>query len=108
MDSSIIVAIIAGAATLFGLIISGVFGLLANTSQREQAAAAGVERAMNERLEYKDEQLADCRKNREAAETREREALAKLNEKELQVWELKGENHALEVENRMLRGGPKE
>lgn len=105
MDTAIVVAIIGGAVTLAGFVISGVFGLVANTSQRESAASAGVERALNERLEHKDELIAECR--RELAEETERadRAEAERDEKVLENWELKGRVHSLEWETRLLRGG---
>jgi chromosome segregation ATPase len=104
MDTTVIVALIGGGVTLAGFLISGIFGLLASTSQREGVANAGVERALNERIVHKDELVAECR--RELAECDESRAdiQKQLDEANLEVWELKGNLHALEVENRVLRG----
>lgn len=96
MSTELIVAIAGVAVTLLGLIISGVFGLLANTSQREQAAARGVERAYEERLEFKDDVIAHVTAERDEARKSEKEAV-------LEAIELRGKYHALEVENDRLR-----
>lgn len=107
MDTAIVVAVIGGVVTLAGFVISGVFGLIANTTQRNEAASAGVERALNERLEHKDELIAECRAEREEEAARANRAEKELSERDLEVWELKGRVHSLEWENRLLRGGIK-
>lgn len=105
MDTAVVVAMIGGVVTLAGFVISGVFGLVANTTQRETAASAGVERALNERLEHKDELIAECRRDlADEVEARER-AETERDEKNLENWELKGKVHSLEWEIRLLRGG---
>ena len=58
METPIIVAIIGGVVTIIGFVISGLFGVLASTSQREAAASLGVEKALNERLKGKDDHIA--------------------------------------------------
>ena len=57
METPILVAIIGGVVTIVGFVISGLFGVLASTSQREAAASLGVEKALNERLEGKDDHI---------------------------------------------------
>lgn len=103
MDTTVVVALIGGGVTLAGFTISGIFGLLASTSQREGAASAGVERALNERIMHKDELVAECRRELAECEERLAEKDRLLDEANLEVWELKGNLHALEVENRVLR-----
>lgn len=104
MDTPVLVALIGGGVTLAGFVISGIFGLLASTSQREAAANSGVERALNERITHKDELVRECREEL-ADKDQELAKEQKLrNDAELEVWELKGQIHSLEVENRILRG----
>lgn len=84
MDTPIIVAIIGGVVTVVGFVISGLFGVLASTSQREAAASLGVEKALNERLKGKDDRI---------------QYLESRNE------DLEAENSELRTENLELRTG---
>lgn len=69
METPIVVAIIGGVVTVVGFVISGLFGVLASTSQREAAASLGVEKALNERLRGKDDHIAMLNAKLENLET---------------------------------------
>lgn len=97
-NTPVLVAVIGGVVTLGGFIISGVFGLITSSTNRSDAASAGVEKALNERLQYKDEMLEDCRAERDRFErerderTEERDqARVERQSRDLLIWDLKRE-----------------
>lgn len=103
METAIIVAIIGAVATVGGLAVSGFFGLLGQTNERERAAQAGVEKAQAERLAYRDEQLKDCRRELEECETARKEDHQTISSQSTEIWALKQENYRLTLELEMLK-----
>lgn len=90
METPIVVAIIGGVVTIVGFVISGLFGVLASTSKREADASLGVEKALNERLKGKDDQIA-YRDGR-------------IEDLEAELAEEKAENRDLRIELLECRG----
>lgn len=97
MDTPVIVALIGGAVTLLGFIISGAFGLIASSSQRQG-------KITEQRIAFKDEQLVDCERDLadarlklEACGQRHAHATEELRQAQLDLWEAKGRLHAAEV-----------
>lgn len=103
METPIFVAVIGGVVTIIGFVISGLFGVLASTSQREAAASLGVEKALNERLKGKDDrisylekQVEDLEKDLAEAEEECREKDERISKLGLDIYQCERDKRALE------------
>lgn len=103
METPILVAVIGGVVTIVGFVISGLFGVLASTSQREAAASLGVEKALNERLKGKDDHIAFLNKRIENLEADKAELEEEVNEKDERIHKLGLDIYESEQENARLR-----
>lgn len=97
MDTAVVVAIIGGVVTLLGFTVSGVFGLVASSADRQ-------DKITEQRIALKDEQIRDCesdlqkaRISLEAAVQRADGLQKQVDQANLDLWEARGRLHAAEV-----------